>query len=111
MVYSGPIHQSYAIEEGAIRLGFRHCGNGLISIHGREQLRGFAIAGEDGRFHWAKAEIQNATQVVVSSSQVPHPRYVRYAWSDNPGELDLYNSEGLPAAPFRTDTLRVPWQD
>ncbi|MCB9346020.1 MAG: hypothetical protein H6573_00720 [Lewinellaceae bacterium] len=57
-----------------------------------------------------EAEIIGSNQVRVYSDEVPNPLYVRYAWADNPGELDLYNAEGLPAAPFRTDTLRVPWQ-
>ncbi|MCB9294108.1 MAG: 9-O-acetylesterase [Lewinellaceae bacterium] len=110
LVYSGPVYRSLTIEDGTILIEFNHCGGGLASIHGRDKLRGFAIAGEDGRFSWAEAEIRSPCQVAVYSSQVSDPRYVRYAWSDNPGELDLYNADGLPAAPFRTDTLRVPWQ-
>lgn len=110
LVFSGPVYQSYSKVDSAILLEFTHCGSGLASIHGREKLRGFAIAGEDGIFHRAEAEIFSPGQVIVYSGQVPNPFYVRYAWADNPGELDLYNAEGLPAAPFRTDTLRVPWQ-
>lgn len=110
LVYSGPVYQSSHIEDGAILLEFSHFGSSLASIHGREKLRGFAIAGENGRFQWAEAEIIGSNQVRVYSDEVPNPLYVRYAWADNPGELDLYNAEGLPAAPFRTDTLRVPWQ-
>ncbi|MEM1214380.1 MAG: sialate O-acetylesterase [Bacteroidota bacterium] len=72
-------------------------------------LRGFAIAGEDGNFVWADAQLVNGQMVRVSSAQVPNPRYVRYAWSDNPGLLDLYNSGGLPALPFRTDEFPTPW--
>ena len=54
------------------------------------------------KFYWAKAYIENNT-VIVYSPMVPKPDAVRYAWADNPGVLDLYNMEGLPALPFRTD--------
>ena len=64
-------------------------------------LNGFAIAGRDRKFVWADAHIEGKT-VVVSSPQVPYPVAVRYAWGDNP-EVSLYNVEGLPASPFRTD--------
>jgi sialate O-acetylesterase len=66
-------------------------------------LRGFTIAGEDGKFHWAIAYIDKG-KVVVFSPDVKKPGAVRYAWADNPGEVSLYNSNGLPAYPFRTDS-------
>jgi sialate O-acetylesterase len=65
------------------------------------QLTGFQIAGADQKFHWADAEIRGRT-VVVSSPEVPEPKSVRYGWSDFP-VVNLYNSAGLPASPFRTD--------
>jgi hypothetical protein len=64
-------------------------------------LRGFALAGADHKWHWARAEIQDSS-VIVSSAEVPHPEALRYAWADNP-EAGLYNREGLPAVPFRAD--------
>jgi sialate O-acetylesterase len=64
-------------------------------------LRGFAIAGEDRRWVWAKATIDGDT-VVCSSPDVAKPVAVRYSWADNPIG-NLYNKEGLPACPFRTD--------
>ena len=64
-------------------------------------MRGFAIAGADQKFVWAKATIVG-NKIVVSSDQVPIPVAVRYAWADNP-DCNLYNKEGLPASPFRTD--------
>jgi sialate O-acetylesterase len=73
----------------------------LISIDG-EELSQFAIAGADKKFTWAKAKIENNT-VVVWSETIPNPAYVRYAWADNPDGANLYNKEGLPASPFRTD--------
>jgi sialate O-acetylesterase len=64
-------------------------------------LRGFAIAGADRKWCWAKARIAGK-QVVVSSSDVKSPLAVRYGWADNPN-CNLFNGAGLPASPFRTD--------
>jgi sialate O-acetylesterase len=65
------------------------------------KITGFAIAGNDKQFFWAKAMLEG-NEVVVYSDSVPAPVAVRYAWADNP-ECILINSEGLPAVPFRTD--------
>jgi len=100
IVYSGPILQSSIIGENAITISFTNIGSGLIT-NDDEELREFAIAGPDKKFVWAKAKIEG-DKIVVSSDKVPHPMYVRYAWADNP-DVNLYNKEGLPASPFRTD--------
>ena len=99
--YSGPLYRSMTVEGGAIRLHFTHLGGGLVA-KGGQKLTGFAIAGADGRFIWADAEIDGAT-IVVSSPAAPAPTAVRYAWDDNPAG-NLYNQAGLPASPFRTDS-------
>jgi len=99
IVYSGPIYQSMKVEEGKARISFKHVGGGLEAKG--EKLTGFAVAGEDRTFYWADAKIDGKT-VVVSSDQVAKPVAVRYAWADNP-ECNLYNKEGIPASPFRTD--------
>jgi hypothetical protein len=65
-------------------------------------LKRFAIAGKDKKWVWADAKIDGET-VVVSSPEVPEPVAVRYAFSVNPEGRNLYNKEGLPASPFRTD--------
>jgi sialate O-acetylesterase len=100
IVYSGPLYESMEIINDRIKLKFKHTGSGLIAKGGSE-LKGFAIAGADQEFHWANAEIENDT-VVVSSEKVPKPVAVRYGWQANP-DCNLYNLEGLPASPFRTD--------
>lgn len=100
VVHSGPIYDGMKIEGGAVRLSFKHTGGGLVAAGG-EVLRGFAIAGEDRKFVWAEARIEGAA-VVVRSDKVAKPVAVRYAWGNNP-ECNLYNREGLPASPFRTD--------
>ena len=81
-------------------LHFENVGSGLVA-KGAGPLKGFAIAGADKKFVWADAKIEGDT-VVVSSDKVPEPAAVRYAWADNP-VCNLYNKEGLPASPFRTD--------
>lgn len=102
---SGPIFRSMSVgADGTARLRFDHADGGL-TVHGANDdaaLKGFAIAGADGRFVWAKAIIDGNT-VVVSSPEVPHPTAVRYDWAMNPVG-NLYNGVGLPASPFRTDT-------
>ena len=67
-----------------------------------EELCEFAIAGADKKFVWAKAKIEG-DKVIVWNDDVANPMYVRYAWADNPVNPNLYNKEGLPASPFRTD--------
>ena len=97
---SGPLYDSMKIEGALIRVRFTHTGSGLQS-RGDSKLRGFAIAGTDRKFHWAEARI-DGDSVVVSSPEVPAPVAVRYAWGDSP-ECNLFNIDGLPASPFRSD--------
>ena len=99
IVYSSPLYESMKVEDGKARLSFKHVGGGL-EAHG-EKLAGFSIAGEDRAFVWADAKIDGNT-VLVWSEKVSKPASVRYAWADNP-ECNLYNKEGIPASPFRTD--------
>jgi sialate O-acetylesterase len=98
--YSGPLYDSMQISGAEIRLRFTHTGTGL-EARADAPLQGFALAGTDRKFHWAQARIEGDT-VVVSSPDVPNPVAVRYAWGDSP-RCNLFNKEGLPASPFRTD--------
>jgi sialate O-acetylesterase len=98
--YSGPVYRDVLIEGGKVRVRFDHLGGGLAA-KGDSQVKGFAIAGADGRFVWADATIDGES-VLVWSAEVPAPRAVRYAWSNNP-VCNLYNQAGLPAVPFRTN--------
>jgi sialate O-acetylesterase len=99
LVYSGPIYRGMKIKDGRVTLRFDHVGGGLHA-HG-DPLTGFAIAGPDRRFVWANASIVGDT-VQVSSPDVPNPVAVRYGWAEYP-VVNLFNREGLPASPFRTD--------
>ena len=101
IVPSGPLYKSFVVEGNRIIVNFTHTGSGLKSIDG-EELSQFAIAGRDKRFIWAKAKIEG-DKVIVWNDNIVDPLYVRYAWADNPDGANLYNMEGLPASPFRTD--------
>lgn len=99
--YSGPLYTSLKIDGPRATLMFRHTGSGLIAKDGA--LKGFTIAGADGKFVPATAEISaSGDTVTVSSDQVSAPVAVRYGWSNVP-DVNLFNKEGLPASPFRTD--------
>jgi sialate O-acetylesterase len=97
--YSGPEYDSVKINQNKAVLSFKHVGGGLVAKDG--PLKGFMIAGVDEKFVDAKAEILG-NSVVVSSDQVPSPVAVRYGFTDLP-DVNLYNKEGLPASPFRTN--------
>jgi sialate O-acetylesterase len=98
--YSGPLYEAMTIAGSEVRVRFTHIGLGL-EAHADTELRGFAVAGTDRKFHWATARIYGDA-VVVSSPEVANPVAVRYAWGDSP-RCNLFNKDGLPASPFRTD--------
>jgi len=109
---SGPIFKDMKVEGDKVRLSFDHAGTGLMAAakEGRApaaevaggKLKRFAIAGADRKWVWAEAAI-DGQGVLVSAPEVKEPVAVRYAFSMNPDGANLYNREGLPAAPFRTD--------
>ena len=99
LVYSGPLYKDYEIKENKVIISFSHIGSGLKTNDG-EALSEFAIAGEDKVFVWANAKIED-DKVIVWNDTIENPKYVRYAWADNPDNPNLYNKEGLPASPFR----------
>jgi sialate O-acetylesterase len=103
--YSGPLFRQATPEGEDMRVWFEHTANGLAARGGA--LQGFEIAGNDGHFVSASALIDGNT-VVVSSSQTPQPKYVRYGWANSP-TVNLYNGNGLPASPFTSeDAIPVP---
>ncbi|MFN3850121.1 MAG: sialate O-acetylesterase [Spirosomataceae bacterium] len=102
IVYSGPTLKSTNIENNKIILDFENVGSGITSKDG-EKLRWFAIADYDKKFVWANAEIEGKDRIVVWNDKIKTPKYVRYAWADNPEDVNFYNKEGLPASPFKTD--------
>jgi len=99
VVDSGPTFKSMGVEGRYVTLRFNNVDGGLVAKGGR--LTGFAVAGEDRRFVNASARIRGDS-IMVWSVSVAHPVAVRLGWANYP-EVNLYNNEGLPASPFRTD--------
>lgn len=100
LIASGPTYKSMKVKNGRAEISFTNIGAGLMTRD--EPLKGFAIAGFDGKFVWANAEI-SGNKVIVWHESVSIPVRVRYAWADNPDQANLFNKDGLPATPFRTD--------
>ena len=103
VVHSGPVYKSMKVEGDKIILEFDHMGTGLMVKDKYGYLKSIAIAGNDKNFVWAKAYLTPDNKVVVYNENIKNPVAVRYAWADNPDDANLYNNEGLPASPFRTD--------
>jgi sialate O-acetylesterase len=100
-VHAGPTYQSMTVEGNKVRVKFANAGSGLVVKDKYGYVRGFAVAGADKKFRWARGH-QEGNDLVLYSDEVPSPVAVRYAWSNNP-DGNVYNQEGLPAVPFRTD--------
>lgn len=105
IVSSGPSLKQMRTEGERMIIEYQDTGSGLVTKDKYGYLRGFQVAGEDKKFYWAQAFIEG-DHVVVTCKEVNKPVAVRYAWSNNPGALDLYNKEGFPAIPFRTDVWK-----
>jgi sialate O-acetylesterase len=100
---SGPTMRSYrATPDGKMTVEFDHIGPGLTSRSTDGAVDGFAIAGSDKHWVWAKARIEG-NRVVVWNDAVRTPMYLRYLWMNDPEGALLFSKDGLPAAPFRTD--------
>jgi sialate O-acetylesterase len=102
VVWSGPTYASMTVDGNRATISFDTYGSKMAVHNKYGYVEGFAVAGSDKVFHWAQARLTRDGKVVVSSRRVREPVAVRYAWSNNP-EANLFNAEGLPAAPFRTD--------
>ncbi len=102
LVHSGPTLSAQNIENGKITLTFSNVADGITSKDG-EELRWFSIADYDKKFVWAKTRVIGKDKIEVWNEAIKSPKYVRYAWQDNPEGVNFYNSVDLPASPFRTD--------
>lgn len=109
IVYSGPAFSSLVPDGNRLRIKFENTGSGLVIRDKYGYLRGFAVAGTDRLFKWAKA-MTDGNDVIVWSDGVDKPVAVRYDWGNTP-DGNLYNHEGLPAIPFRTDDWPAPSDD
>jgi len=97
----GPLFKSAEFRENKAIVTFTHTGEGLVARDRYGYVKGFTLAGSDNVFHWAQARIISNNQVEVFSDTVTEPVALRYGWADNPDDVNLYNSAGLPANPFR----------
>lgn len=104
IVAAGPTYEAVSFKGATAVVTFSSIGGGLIAKAG--ELKGFAVSGKDRKFVWAEARI-NGDTVVVSSPEVTEPTAVRYNWANNPIG-NLFNKEGLPAGPFRSDVDETP---
>ena len=102
LVYSAPVFKSLKVEGAAAVVEFDPMGSELVVRDKYGYVKGFAVAGEDRVFHWARGRAEG-NRVILTSDMVPAPVAVRYAWANNPDDANLFNPEGLPVGPFRTD--------
>ncbi|MBP3695760.1 MAG: hypothetical protein J6J31_15155 [Thermoguttaceae bacterium] len=112
IVFCSPMMESVTIDGAKAVVKFNNVGSGLVVAKnverkGIECVEGtpncFAVAGEDKNFKWAKAEIVGKDTVVLTCEEVPAPKFVRFAFQNNPKDFNLYSKEGLPATPFHTE--------
>lgn len=106
VVHSGPVYKGMAVEGTKVILTFDEVGTGLKIKDKYGYLKGFTVAGKEHKFYWAKAEITSVNTIEVTCPEVENPEAVRYAWSNNPEDANLYNNENLPASSFRTDSWK-----
>lgn len=101
---SGPVFEKMEKDGNKLVLSFSNIGDGLTTQNNSKYgyIKGFAVAGDDKEFYWAQAYISD-NKVIVWSDKVKNPGAARYGWANNPIEINLINSDGLLASPFRTD--------
>lgn len=97
----GPTYKSHKVDGDKVVVSFTHVGGGLAFKQG-DKVQGFAVAGEDKKFYWANATIEGEN-VVLTCPKVTKPVSVRYAWAPTHPWANLFNTDGLPALPFKTD--------
>ncbi len=99
--YTAPVFKSFEVKDNALYITFNRVGDGLKSLDGND-LHGFTVAGEDGVYVNARAEIVSADTVKVWNNYVNAPANAMYAFDDFAQAANLANSVGIPASPFRT---------
>lgn len=104
LIYSGPTFRSIEKQGNKMVITMDAHGSELVAHNKYGYLEGFVVADEDKKFEWAKAYIKG-DKIIVYNDSIDNPIAVRYGWANNPGG-NLFNKEGLPATPFRTDTWK-----
>ncbi len=100
----GPIYDSHEVNGAEVTVRFTQVGEGLAVRHS-DAVQGFALAGEDGAWHWAAARIAGPDTVVLTAEAVASPKHVRFAYATNRRWANLFNKAGLPAVAFATDAM------
>jgi sialate O-acetylesterase len=101
-VCSGPVYKSMEVKGNEVIITFSNIGGGLLVKDRYGYVMGFEVAGADRKFKYAKGVIQGNT-IVVSCAEVPTPVAIRFGWADNASDCNVFNAEGFPVVPFRTD--------
>jgi sialate O-acetylesterase len=101
-VCSGPVYKSMEVKGNEVTIAFNNVGGGLLVKDRYGYVMGFEVAGADRKFKYAKGVLQGNT-IVVSCAEVPTPVAVRFGWADNASDCNVFNAEGFPVVPFRTD--------
>ena len=101
-----PLFKSVDFNGNYAVVDFTHAENGLMAKDKYGYLRGFELAGADHKFYYAQAVITDGNKVKVWCDQVAQPVAVRYAWTDAPIDANLFNKEGFPVSPFRSDNWK-----
>lgn len=104
-VHQGPEFKKMSRTKEGVCIEFKNTGSGLVIKDGATHVTGFCVAGSDGQFHPASATLKG-NKVLLVCELVPAPKHVRYLWM-NSTDMNLFNKEGFPACPFRTDTFRL----
>lgn len=110
MICNGPIYKSMEIKNDQVILSFDNIGTGLYTPDKYGYIRGFEMAGKDQVFHYAKAFIKGNT-VVLFNEKVENPVAVHFGWIGDASDCNLFNKEGYPAVPFRTDEWKTVTKD
>lgn len=109
IVYQGPVAKSAEMADGKVRVRYDDVGGGLVTkgedgeFSDTGTVKGFGLAGADGKFVWVDATIDGKT-ILINTDKIPQPAKVRYGWANHP-VCNLFNREGLPAGPFE---LQLP---
>ena len=105
-----PLYKAAEFKENSVIISFINTGSGLMVKDKFGYVKGFEVAGEDRKFVYAKAEIKG-NDVIIYAPLGIKPVAVRYAWADSPDDANVFNKEGFPLSPFRTDTWHSITED
>ena len=106
MICTGPMYKSMEIVANQVVVSFDNTGSGLFTPDKYGYIKGFEMAGEDQKFYYARAYIKD-NKVILSCDEVPNPKAVRFGWVGDATESNLFNKDGFPAVPFRTDEWKT----